>query len=352
MNIAILGNGQLGAMMQQAGLRIGVGVQLLGIEGGQLAAPDMIVSAEREHWPENDFTTNLVKAPGWLNAKAFYHLADRIRQKTFITDLGLPTAPWRVFSTATGQAGIHAELGADVFLKSPRGGYDGRGQLRLKQATPVALPFPEWADQSLAEQAIPFDTEVSIIGARGRDGQMVFYRLTENRHQDGVLAISISRPGAFDALQAPAEEMLRKLMTALDYVGVMAVECFVVNGELLINEIAPRVHNSGHWTQAAASISQFELHVRAVCGLPLPQPVQQGSALMVNLLGVDYDAAWMQHGAAQLHWYGKSLLPGRKMGHINFAAPDAAQLATWLAEMTLPASLNSARSWAMSRLAA
>ena len=352
MNIAVLGNGQLGAMMQQAGLRIGVGVQLLGIDGGTLAAPDMIVTAEREHWPHNDFTTSLVQAPGWLNAKAFHHLADRIRQKTFITDLGLPTSPWRVFTTTMGQAGIHAELGPDVFLKSPQGGYDGRGQLRLKQAAPAPLPFPAWADQSLAEQAIAFDTEVSIIGARGRDGSMVFYRLTENRHQDGVLAFSISRPDAFAALQAPAEDMLRTLMTALDYVGVMAVECFVVNGQLLINEIAPRVHNSGHWTQAAASISQFELHVRAVCGLPLPQPVQQGAAIMVNLLGVAYDPAWLQHGAAQLHWYGKDLLPGRKMGHINFAAPDVAQLAAWLGEMTLPAELESARTWAMARLAA
>lgn len=351
MNIAVLGNGQLGAMMQQAGLRIGVGVQLLDIDAGELEAPDMIVTAEREHWPQNAFTTSLAQAPGWLNATAFHHLADRLRQKTLITNLGLPTAPWRVFTPAMGQSGIHAALGPDVFLKSSQGGYDGRGQLRLKQATPTVLPFPAWAEQSLAEQAIAFDTEVSIIGARGRDGAMVFYRLTENRHQDGVLAISISRPGAFDALQAPAEAMLRTLMTALDYVGVMAVECFVVNGQLMINEIAPRVHNSGHWTQAAASISQFELHVRAVCGLPLPQPVQEGAALMVNLLGVDYNAAWLQHSAAQLHWYGKTLLPGRKMGHINFAAPHSAQLATWLAEMALPAELDSTRSWAMQRLA-
>ena len=204
MNIAVLGNGQLGAMMQQAGLRIGVGVQLLDIDAGELDAPDMIVTAEREHWPQNPFTTSLVQAPGWLNATAFHHLADRLRQKTLITNLGLPTAPWRAFNPALGQSGIHDALGPDVFLKSSQGGYDGRGQLRLKQATPTALPFPEWAEQSLAEQAIPFDTEVSIIGARGRDGAMVFYRLTENRHQDGVLAISISRPGAFDALQAPA----------------------------------------------------------------------------------------------------------------------------------------------------
>ncbi len=350
MNIAVLGNGQLGAMMQQAGLRIGVGVQLLSIDGGQLAAPDMIITAEREHWPRSAFTDSLAQAPGWLNAKAFHHLADRLRQKKFITELGLPTAPWRIFSPSMGQAGIHAELGPDVFLKSSQGGYDGRGQLRLKQAAPIDTPFPEWAEQSLAEQAIPFQTEVSIIGARGRDGSMVFYRLTENNHQNGVLAISISRPGAFEALQAGAEDMLRILMNALDYVGVMAVECFVVDGKLLINEIAPRVHNSGHWTQAAASISQFELHVRAVCGLPLPQPVQQGAAIMVNLLGVAYDTAWLQHGAAQLHWYGKSLLPGRKMGHINFASPDVAQLATWLRDMPLAPELENARSWALARL--
>lgn len=351
MKVAVLGNGQLGAMMQQAALRIGIEVQLHGIDHGVLPGPDVIVTAEREHWPENAFTRGLQEAPGWLNAKAFYHLADRLRQKTFITELGLPTAPWRTFTSAMGQAGIHAELGPDVFLKSPSGGYDGRGQLRLKQATAVS-EFPAWADNSLAEQAIPFETEVSIIGARGRDGSMVFYRLTENHHQNGVLAISISRPGAFAALQAPAEDMLRKLMTAFDYVGVMTIECFVVDGKLLINEIAPRVHNSGHWTQAGASISQFELHIRAVCGLPLPEPVQQGAALMVNLLGVSYDQAWLAHRAAQLHWYGKGLLPGRKMGHINFCAPEAAQLSAWLAEMTLPADMDGPRAWAMQRLAA
>ena len=350
MKVSVLGNGQLGMMLQQAALRIGIDVQLHGIDSGELPAQDAIITAEREHWPDNAFTTALAAAPGWLNGRAFHVLANRLRQKAFITELGLPTAPWCTFTTAMGQAGVHQALGADVFLKSPEGGYDGRGQLRLKQEQSTALPA--WVDGSLAEQAIPFDTEVSIIGARGRDGAMVFYRLTENRHQDGVLAISISRAGAFDALQAPAEAMLRTLMEALDYVGVMAIECFVVGGKLLINEIAPRVHNSGHWTQAAASISQFELHIRAVCGLPLPAPVQQGAALMVNLLGLPYDAAWLEQGAAQLHWYGKELRPGRKMGHINFCAPDVAQLSAWLADMTLPPAMEQPRRWALERLAA
>lgn len=350
MKVSVLGNGQLGAMLQQAGLRIGIDVQLHDIDTGTLPAADTIITAEREHWPESAFTNALQAMPGWLNAATFHHMAERVRQKTFITNLGLPTAPWRIFTRAMGQAGVHAELGPDVFLKCTQGGYDGRGQLRLKQGT--AADLPDWADNALAEQAIAFDTEVSIIGARGRDGSKVFYRLTENKHQDGVLAFSISRPDAFQALQAPAEAMLTKVMDALDYVGVMAIECFVVGDQLLINEIAPRVHNSGHWTQAGASISQFELHLRAVCGLPLPKPVQQGSAMMANLLGVEYDTAWLQHSAAQLHWYGKSFRPGRKMGHINFAAPDVAQLATWLSEVTLPAELDSSRAWAMARLSA
>jgi 5-(carboxyamino)imidazole ribonucleotide synthase len=243
---------------------------------------------------------------------------------------------------------LHQTLGPDIFLKRASGGYDGRGQQRLREGVINALPA--WADDAVAEQAIDFQTEVSIIGARGRNGQTVFYRLTENRHDEGVLTVSLSQPGRFDALQPKAEQMLREVMQALDYVGVMAMECFIVGGQLLINEIAPRVHNSGHWTQAGASICQFELHLRAVCGLPLPQPEQTGYSMMINLLGLPYNTAWLTQGAAQLHWYGKELQPGRKMGHLNFYHPNPAQLAVWLTALELPARFENAREWALTQL--
>lgn len=378
MKVAVLGTGQLGTMLQQAGRRIGVDVRLLDVDGkvhsdglqdalqntpkgtlnDVLPEAGVRITTEREHWPANRFTDALQRHPGWLNGAALAVLSNRISQKHLLGELGLPTAPWRVPHKDTTQATLHAQLGPDIFLKRATGGYDGRGQQRLKANLDSAdchradcdSALSAWADDAIAEQAIRFDTEVSIIGARGHDGRIVCYRLTENRHDNGVLTISLSCDGRFDRWQSSAEQMLQRVMQHLDYVGVMAIECFIVGDQLLINEIAPRVHNSGHWTQAGASISQFELHLRAVCGLPLPQPEQTGCSMMVNLLGLSYDPAWISHGAAQLHWYGKSLQPGRKMGHINFCHADAAQLAIWLAALELPVAYQAARTWASARL--
>ncbi len=370
----MLGTGQLGAMLQQAGRRIGVDVRLLDVDGKARsdalpdALPDALeetlpeahvrITTEREHWPVNQFTDALLRHPGWLNSAALAVLSNRIRQKRLLDELGLPTAPWCVPHRGVTQAALHEQLGPDIFLKRATGGYDGRGQQRLKVDIDRAdcgepdgdSVLPAWADDAIAEQAIRFDTEVSIIGARGHDGQIVCYRLTENRHDNGVLTISLSCEGRFDRWQSSAEQLLQRVMQHLDYVGVMAIECFIVGEQLLVNEIAPRVHNSGHWTQAGASISQFELHLRAVCALPLPQPEQAGCSMMINLLGLCYDPAWISHGAAQLHWYDKSLRPGRKMGHINFHHADAAQIAKWLAAIELPVAYQAARAWASTKL--
>lgn len=351
MKVAVLGTGQLGMMLKQAGECIGIETHLLNIEKDQLPEVNMPITAEREHWPLNSFTEELQRHPGWLNHAAFSALSNRIRQKMLLDELSLPTAPWRVVSADLSQHELHQQLGPDVFLKRASGGYDGRGQLRLKEG--LVSDIPSWADDAIAEQAIDFETEVSIIGARGNDDQTVYYRLTENRHDDGILTVSLSQPYLFDALQAKAEHMLSQVMRRLDYVGVMAMECFVVDGELLINEIAPRVHNSGHWTQAGASISQFELHLRAVCGLPLAQPEQSGSSMMINLIGLPYNEAWLRHGAAQLHWYGKSVRPGRKMGHLNFYHPTSPeQLAAWLVQLEAHSVCENTRLWALTRLAA
>jgi len=348
MKLAVLGNGQLGMMLQQAGMRIGVDVQLLDIEEGVLPTQDVLITAEREHWPNNPFTEALTAHNSWLNQAAFFALANRVRQKTMLDELKLPTAPWRAVTEATSQSILHDALGSDIFLKRATGGYDGRGQMRLKLGH--ASDFSDWAGDAVAEQAIPFETEVSIIGARNRDGYCVYYRLTENRHDQGVLSVSLSHPNRFAHIQNKAEKMLHTVMNALNYVGVMAMECFLLGDQLLVNEIAPRVHNSGHWTQSGATISQFELHVRAVCDLPMPQPVQMGHSMMINLLGVQYDTAWLKHGAAQLHWYGKEYRPGRKMGHVNFTHASPLQLAEWLQAFEMPAAYEDARQWAVLRL--
>ncbi len=349
MKVAILGNGQLGAMLQQAGQRIGIEVSLLEITGDQIPDQQTLISAEREHWPVNAFTSALEQHGNWLNGPAFAALTNRLRQKKFLDTLGLACAPWVELSATTTQAQLHLQLGPEVFLKRASGGYDGYGQKRLHQDSPQDLA--QWNSDVVAEQAIAFEREVSIIGARNRHGHMVFYRLTENRHTDGILRVSLSQPDTDAQLQSQAEQMLSTVMQTLEYVGVMAMECFVVNGKLLINEIAPRVHNSGHWTQAGASISQFELHLRAICGLHLPQPEQTGFSVMINLIGLEYDPDWLSQGAAQLHWYGKQWRAGRKMGHLNFTHPNPQQLIDSLSELKMPGQYLTDCQWAMVKLA-
>lgn len=352
MKLAVLGNGQLGAMLAQAGQRLGIAVDLLDPEqASSLPAAETTITCEREHWPANVFTNALQSLPGWRNGAAIAALANRRQQKQLLNQLGLATAAWLPVSATTTQAELHATLGPDVFLKRVSGGYDGQGQLRLRAAQHQTMPT--WAEQAIAEAAVSFTTELSIIGARGADGQCVAYPLTENFHHQGVLHISLGNFKCWQAWQQQAESMLFQLMAELDYVGVMAIELFLVDGQLLINEIAPRVHNSGHWTQAGSSISQFELHLRAVCGLPLAMPQQTGHSVMLNLLGQEWNPAWLAQAGVQLHWYGKSWRAGRKLGHINLCHNDSAQLLTWLEALNMPEDLYGASmAWVRGRLGA
>ena len=351
MKVAVLGNGQLGAMLRRAGERLGITVNLLDIEADQYPARDVILTVEREHWPANPYTQALEQHPNWLNQKSLQTLANRARQKTLLDDLGIATAAWFAPDANTDCNQLHSRLGPDIFLKRTEGGYDGRGQQRLIESQPAALP--QWITESIAEQAMPFERELSIIGARNRSGQICFYELTENHHQQGILMISIHQTGRYQALQNQAQAMLAKVMSALDYVGVMAMELFLVGEQLVVNEIAPRVHNSGHWTQAGASIDQFELHIRAVCDLPLPMsaPRQSGTCVMLNLIGVEFDPSWLESGAAQCHWYGKLRQPGRKMGHLNFYQPETDGIVQSLEQLILPHNYQSAIGWARSVLA-
>jgi 5-(carboxyamino)imidazole ribonucleotide synthase len=346
--VYILGNGQLGGMLLEAGRRLGISVVLLAPEHPTTLPADIIISAELEHWPDNSFTRQIQEHPGWLNAQTFAQLTNRRQQKTLLDVLGLPTARWLSTQAETSMHTLHCTLGDDIFLKRSTGGYDGRGQCRIKRGTAGVLP--EWLEDGIAEKRINFITEVSLIGARSKSGQLTFYELTENFHANGILQISLKIPEKFQRYQQDAERMLTVLMEHLDYTGVMAVEFFVTEDGLLINEIAPRVHNSGHWTQAGASISQFEMHLRAICDLPLPKAEQPGCSLMVNLIGLQRNPAWLDLSGSQLHWYGKEARAGRKLGHINFHHAEPEKLLGWLDALPLSDVYDEAKNWTQQQL--
>lgn len=344
----ILGSGQLGTMLRHAGMPLAIDVRPVALDDSEvprLGTGD-IVTPEIEHWSDSPATRALASHPNFINQPVFARLADRLSQKTLIDALHLATAPWLEVRAATTVDELHRSLGGRVLLKRRMGGYDGRGQHWLSQDEHGGIPTG-WHDAAIAESAIAFDEEVSLIGMRGASGEKHFYPLTLNLHTAGILAASIAPLERLADLQSQAETMLGALLDTLDYVGVMAMECFRVGDQLLINELAPRVHNSGHWTQAGASVSQFESHLRAICGLPLVTPTAKGTTIMVNLLGVDRDDRWLTIAEAELHWYGKEVRPGRKVGHINLCArsPDQLRRILQTLEPLLPVSYRPVFEW-------
>ena len=215
-------------------------------------------------------------------------------------------------------------------IKTRRFGYDGKGQAIIREGDDLDRVWVELATKSaILEAFIPFEREISVIAARGADGHVECFDVTENEHRDHILKISRVPAAISDALAAQARGIAETIANALDYVGVLAVEMFVVPGEdtgptLLVNEIAPRVHNSGHWTLDGASVSQFEQHIRAIAGWPLGKPVRHGAVTMTNLIGDDVDdyAQWLTVPGATVHLYGKGApRPGRKMGHVTEVTP-------------------------------
>ncbi len=327
--IWVLGAGQLGSMLLTAGRPLALEVIPVDIDGGREPdlRPDDIVTAEREQWPENAVTRALATHPRFVNREVFPRLADRLSQKSLIDHLQLATAPWCPVTQGTTEAELHTAMGEAVLLKRRMGGYDGRGQYWLRQAEGTQIPA-DWREHAIAEARIPFDEEVSLVGARDSDGNMAFFPLALNLHVNGILMASIAPLARLEHLQAQAQGMLGKLLEELDYVGVMAMECFRVGDDLLINELAPRVHNSGHWSLSGCSISQFEYHLRAIAGLPLARPVIKGQTAMINLIGVERDDRWLAVDAAELNWYGKEVYAGRKVGHLNITTVPGSQLMT------------------------
>ena len=250
------------------------------------------------------------------DARALELGQDRLVEKELFRRLGIPTASF----------GAPGEVGLPALVKSRRLGYDGKGQ-RV-----VATPDPLGPGE-LAEEIVPFDRELSILAARGREGETAFYPLVENEHREGILAVS--RAPARDAPSREAEEIAGRLLDELDYVGVLAVELFQVGDRLLANEFAPRVHNSGHWTIEGASTSQFGSHLRAILGLPLGSTEALGESVLVNLVGSLPPLERLEAvPGVHVHLYGKAPRPGRKLGHVTLldAGEGAVEEAVRLAE--------------------
>ncbi|HBV0721258.1 TPA: 5-(carboxyamino)imidazole ribonucleotide synthase [Serratia marcescens] len=351
--VCVLGNGQLGRMLRQAGEPLGIAVYPVGIDAEPEAVPyqNSVITAEIERWPETALTRELATHSAFVNRDIFPRLADRLTQKQLLDQLGLATAPWQLLASAAEWPQVFAALGELAIVKRRVGGYDGRGQWRLRPGQEAELPADAYGE-CIVEQGINFSGEVSLVGARGHDGRSVFYPLTHNLHEDGILRTSVALPQPNPALQQQAEQMLAAILNELNYVGVMAMECFIVGDRLLINELAPRVHNSGHWTQNGASISQFELHLRAILGLPLPQPVVSTPSVMVNLIGTAVNEQWLSLPLVHLHWYEKEVRPGRKVGHLNLNDPSAAVLRQALQALAplLPGEYQSGLAWAQQKL--
>ncbi|MCW3172275.1 5-(carboxyamino)imidazole ribonucleotide synthase [Shewanella subflava] len=335
----VLGNGQLGAMLSHAGQPLAIDVRPVDImtPNGDILPIESshVITAEREQWPESSTSLQLSQHPHFINGPVFGRLADRFTQKSLLDELSVATAPWQLVTDAVSSEALHQAYGERVLLKRRTGGYDGKGQHWLKQAESTEIPN-DWRNEAIAEQAINFDEEVSLVGVRTQDGRCLFYPLTLNLHQDGILMASIAPLSRLSHLQAEAEAMLSTIMNGLEYVGVMAMECFRVGEHLLVNELAPRVHNSGHWTQAGCHINQFELHLRALCNLPIHTPQVNFQCVMVNLIGVEKDDRWLSLQNAELFWYNKEVRAGRKVGHLNLSVQDTD---------TLNATIKQLKSW-------
>ena len=341
--IGILGAGQLGRMLAMAAARLGYKAHVYAPEPGSamdvtsastLAAYDDaaalrafgracdVVTCEFETIPLDALEVVARRTPLRPGRRAMAVAQDRLAEKDFLTGLNLRTARYRDVPNAGVARALLADIGTPAILKTRRMGYDGKGQARVETADAVEAAMRRLDGvPAILESVVRFEREVSVIVARGTDGTVVAYDPGENAHEDGILRTTTVPAQLSSAQDAEARAIAARIATALDYVGVMGVELFVLPDALLVNEIAPRVHNSGHWTQAGCAVDQFEQHVRAVAGLPLGEGTRHADVVMRNLIGPD-DVASIDglaaSGGTQLHLYGKAeARAGRKMGHVN-----------------------------------
>ncbi len=341
--IGILGGGQLGRMLAVAAARLGYRTHIFE-PGANPPAADVahavttapyenlaaleafarsvdVVTYEFENIPTSALDAIEAHRPIHPNRRALSISQDRLIEKSFLRDVGLKTAPYVAVDDAESLSQAIDEIGTPAILKTRRLGYDGKGQARLTSADEAGTALKAMAGAAaILEGFVEFSHEVSVIAARGLSGEVAAFDPGENVHEGGILRTTTVPARLSEAQRTDAVLLAGKILNALDYVGVMGVELFVTPKGLIVNEIAPRVHNSGHWTQNGCAIDQFEQHIRAIAGWPLGDGARHSDVVMENLIGDDIaripEIARERHAA--LHLYGKAeARPGRKMGHVN-----------------------------------
>ncbi len=351
--IGILGGGQLGRMLALAAARLGLRCQVFApdpdspafdvvqyatcaeyadVEALELFAAEVdVITYEFENVPAATAMVLAARRPVLPNSRVLEITQDRLAEKDFVNRLGIATAPYADVTSAAALRAATAAIGLPAVLKTRRFGYDGKGQALLREGVDAEDAWRDIETRSaILEGFVPFEREISVIAARSADGHVECFDVTENEHRDHILKHSRAPARIPAKLADDARAIATKIAGALDYVGVLAVEMFVVAGAdgptLLVNEIAPRVHNSGHWTLDGASVSQFEQHIRAIAGWPLAKPVRHGAVTMTNLIGDEINdyGQWLTVPGATVHLYGKATArPGRKMGHVTQVTPPA-----------------------------
>jgi 5-(carboxyamino)imidazole ribonucleotide synthase len=347
--IGILGGGQLGRMLALAAARLGFRCHVFAPSPDspafdvvhrvtcadytdtealdRFAADVDVVTYEFENVPAETAAFLAARVPVLPDPAILATTQDRLVEKNFITSLGIPTAGFAEISSAAGLKAAVERIGRPAVLKTRRFGYDGKGQVTSKNGTdPEAAWREAGAQPCILEAFIPFQREVSVVAARGHAGAVECFDVTENEHRDHILKMSRVPASLSQQDAVQAQRIAEIIAQKFGYIGVLAVEMFVLReGELLVNEIAPRVHNSGHWTLDGASVSQFEQHIRAVAGWPLAKPVRRGRVEMMNLIGREVEdyRRYLDVPGVAVHLYGKTAIrPGRKMGHITRVFED------------------------------
>jgi 5-(carboxyamino)imidazole ribonucleotide synthase len=361
MRVGILGAGQLARMLALAGYPLGLRFAFLdpakescAAELGEhfcgdyddealldhFAASVDVISYEFENVPVACVEYLAQKVAVFPPAAALETAQDRLHEKSMFRDLGIATPPFMAVDTLEGLKHAVSLIGLPAVLKTRRMGYDGKGQFVLRNIEEIEMAWQALGGVPLIlEGFISFQREASIIAVRSRAGEIRYYPLSENIHRNGVLHLSRCRDG--DAMQAKAEGYIKQILEQLDYVGVLALELFQDGDTLIANEIAPRVHNSGHWTIEGAETSQFENHLRAVCGLPLGSTTPVGHAAMLNFIGtLPKREALLTIPDVHLHYYGKSERAGRKVGHATVRSHTNEQMEQQIAQLLKASGLN------------
>ncbi len=348
--IGILGGGQLGRMLALAAARLGFKCHIFAPSPDspafdvvhrvtcadytdtqaldRFAADVDVVTYEFENVPAETATFLAARVPVLPDPQVLATTQDRLAEKTFVAGLGIGTAPFAAVDAPAELKAAIERIGRPAVLKTRRYGYDGKGQATIRNGSDPQAAWREIGGQPcILEAFVPFEREVSVVASRGHDGAVECFDVTENEHRNHILKISRVPAALPEAAAQEARQIATTIAQKFGYVGVLAVEMFVLQAgnKLLVNEIAPRVHNSGHWTLDGASVSQFEQHVRAVAGWPLAKPARHGRVEMTNLIGSEVEdyRRWLAVPGAAVHLYGKAAVrPGRKMGHVTRVFAD------------------------------